>query len=217
MNESEYILIDTKTDAVTPTWLISVLNSFPTHGLYASADGVLLFKKAYQGPLTLFVPISQTWQARDLVALNGAVINDPLLNHGDALFHAISKQNDTGFWSGPYIVLPPGRYSLDVRLRISSTVSGIILQPEVDAYFLQIKTVLQYAVGGGYYAFFYPYVSPQTILGSMRIFGGNFTGIGYQDFRIEFTTTHNGYFNFGGMHASNLTGIYLQNVNLLQE
>jgi uncharacterized membrane protein len=217
MNESEYILVDTQTDAVTPTWLINVLNSSPTHGIYAAADGILLFKKGYQGPLAFFVPISRNWAARDLVSLDGNLIGDPLSPQGSDLFHSTNNQNDTGFWSGPYTVLPPGRYHVDVRLRISSPASGSIVQPEVDAYFLQVKTQLQPGVGGGYYAFFYPYLSPQTVLASMKVFGGNFTGLGYQDFKLEFTTTHNGYFNFAGLHASNVTGIYLESVSLLQE
>jgi len=217
MNESEYILVDTQTDAVTPTWLINVLNSSPTHGIYAAADGILLFKKGYQGPLALFVPISRNWTARDLVSLDGTLIGDPLSTQGGALFHSNNNQNDTGFWSGPNTVLAPGHYHLDVRLRIAYPTSGYVVQPEVDAYSLQVKTQLQSGVGGGYYAFFYPYLSPQTILASMKVFGGNFTGTGYQDFRMEFTTAHNGYFNFAGVHASNLTGIYLDGVSLTQE
>jgi uncharacterized membrane protein len=217
MNESEYILVDTKTDAVTPTWLINVLNSSPTHGIYAAADGILLFKKGYQGPMALFVPISESWAARDLVSVGGTLIGDPLSTQGSALFHSANDQNNTGFWSGPNAVLAPGRYLVDVRLRIASPASGYLIQPEVEAYFLQVKTQLQYSAGGGYYAFFYPYLSPQTILVSMKVFGGNFTSIGYQDFRMEFTTAHNGYFNFAGVHASNVTGIYLDGVSLTQE
>ncbi len=134
-----------------------------------------------------------------------------------SLFRSINNLNDSGFWSGPYTVLPPGRYLLDLRLRIDSPASEYLVQPEVDAYFLQVRTQLQSGVEGGYYAFFYPYLSPQTVLASMRVFGGNFTGLGYQDFKLEFTTTHNGYFNFAGLHASNVTGIYLESVSLLQE
>jgi uncharacterized membrane protein len=217
MNESEYILVDTKTDAVTPTWLINLLNSSPTHGIYAAADGILLFKKSYSGPLALFVPISETWAAKDLVPLRSTLVTDTLTTQGSSLFHSTNNLNDTGFWSGPYTVLAPGRYLLDLSLRIASPASGYLVQPEVDAYFLQVRTQLQSGVGGGYYAFFYPYLSPQTVLASMNVFGGNFTGLGYQDFKLEFTTTHNGYFNFAGTHASSVTGIYLESVRILQE
>jgi hypothetical protein len=167
--------------------------------------------------MALFVPISESWAARDLVSVGGTLIGDPLSTQGSALFHSANDQNNTGFWSGPNAVLAPGRYLVDVRLRIASPASGYLIQPEVEAYFLQVKTQLQYSAGGGYYAFFYPYLSPQTILVSMKVFGGNFTSIGYQDFRMEFTTAHNGYFNFAGVHASNVTGIYLDGVSLTQE
>lgn len=72
-------------------------------------------------------------------------------------------------------------------------------------------------VGGGYNILFYPYLQSPDRTASMKLYGENFTGAGYQDFHLHFTLTNNGYFNFQGIQASNLTELYLDRISLIQK
>jgi uncharacterized membrane protein len=55
ISKCDYVLVDTATDPSASTALIGKLNNL-TYVTYAAADGIYLFKRNYQGDLTLNVP-----------------------------------------------------------------------------------------------------------------------------------------------------------------
>ena len=56
IKKSEYVLVDTITDNQTSSAIIEKLNDFGNYGTYATADGIYLFKKNYQGDPIFHVP-----------------------------------------------------------------------------------------------------------------------------------------------------------------
>lgn len=48
-SNSEYVLVDAKTDSYTTTEVVLRMQRLPTHGLYVYIDGIYLFKKGYSG------------------------------------------------------------------------------------------------------------------------------------------------------------------------
>ena len=53
---AEYILVDNVTDSYTASLVIDRIENNQSHGLYAFADGIYLFKRGYRGPLPCYIP-----------------------------------------------------------------------------------------------------------------------------------------------------------------
>lgn len=54
--KSEYILVDNVTDSHTASLVIDRIENNQSHGLYAFADGIYLFKRGYRRPLPCHIP-----------------------------------------------------------------------------------------------------------------------------------------------------------------
>ena len=56
MQNSEYTLVDDVTDSATASLVIDRIENNQSHGLYAFADGIYLFKRGYQGLPVFYIP-----------------------------------------------------------------------------------------------------------------------------------------------------------------
>jgi len=57
MQKSDFVLLDVRTDTLAPTWMLKLLTSSPDFGLYAAADGIVLYKQGYHMAPIFFSPI----------------------------------------------------------------------------------------------------------------------------------------------------------------
>jgi len=112
-------------------FLVSAMKN-ASYGVYAYSDGVLLYKRNYDGPPILFNPYYATFDPIQLLPwTNGFayLVEDPTSSTGKAL--ACLHQSTFWFWFGPYVVLPPGTYNVTYRLKISSIPVGHVLTVDV--------------------------------------------------------------------------------------
>jgi len=176
----DYILLNLRNAHKTDIALAQYVIEDGEYGLFASADGILLFKKNYQGKPKLFIPYREDYGYQDLAILNGEI------NKKEKAI--ISKRGSpTGkIWYGPWCPLPPGRYRVTYRLKVSSTVPEKILK---------LQVVSQYGA---------------IILSEKELNGSDFQKAGeWQDFTLEFTIQNVAIVEFIGICLSSTTDIYL--------
>ena len=215
MLRSDYILLDVKTDTWAPPWILKILAASSEWGLYAAADGILLYKEAYHAPPAFFVPIKAVWTAHDLSLQSGAIVVDTSSTQQNVLFHW-SSQGNTGFWSGPDAVLPPGRFLLDFRIRVDGlgNNSVTILQATSSLSTLEITKITDST--GGYSLLFHESQGTPIVLRELTLRGTDFTGEGYQHFFLQFSIENKAYLNFTAAQVSGEFGLYVDQISLAQ-
>jgi len=133
----DFVLADT-----TSTWFYTIFRylndllnetSFrgTQYGVYASADGILLYKRDYTGPPVLFEPYKVTFSPSQLIIASSNMIQDNSSSTGRVLV-SLHKSNRL-FWYGPYVTLPPGWYNVTYRLKIGSSSRDHILTIDVTS------------------------------------------------------------------------------------
>jgi len=96
------------------------------YGIFASADGILLYKKDYVGDPVFYVPYLRILNHRDLKLGVGRTVHDPASYSKTVLFH--SKFDSPGvFWFGPYEIFPPGNYTVIFRLKVADLVNDTVI------------------------------------------------------------------------------------------
>ena len=215
MQESDFILLDVKTDTLAPTWMLNLLSSSPEFGLYAAADGLVLYKQGYHAAPIFFSPIEATWTSQDLHLQSGTHVTDTSSTQQTVLFHSSSEGN-MPFWSGPDTIVPPGRFVLDFRIRIDSlgVDSATLLQAAGSPSRLEITRLTDST--GGYSLMFHEVHGNPVVLGQLTVNGTNFDHQGYQDFLLPFNTETNVYLDFNAAQVSGQTALYVEQITLSQ-
>ena len=95
------------------------------YGLLASADGVSLLRRAYQGDPVVFSPFRAARDVSSFVLLRANLVVDGSSPMGSYLTPDAVSTREV-LWGGPYLLLPPGVFQLRFLLRASSTSSGPI-------------------------------------------------------------------------------------------
>jgi uncharacterized membrane protein len=108
----EYVVIDIKS-----RWSSAPVSSSPSfvevvnkllvsrsYGLLASADGVILYKLNYSGPIKVYEPLRMEFRCTDLLVKGGT------LSIGKEKVSVYEPSKGKTFFYGPYITLPPGTY-----------------------------------------------------------------------------------------------------------
>lgn len=215
VQESEFILLDVKSDTLAPTWMLNLLSSSPEFGLYAAADGIVLYKQGYHTAPVFFSPIETTWTAQDLRLQSGTHVIDTSSTQQTVLFRSSSEGN-TQFWVGPDTILPPGRFVLDFRIRIDSlgTDSATLLQATGSPSRLEITRLTDST--GGYSLMFHEVHGNPVVLGQLTINGTDFGHQGYQDFLLTFNSETNVYLDFSATQVSGQSALYVEQITLSQ-
>jgi hypothetical protein len=215
MLRSDYILLDVRTDTWAPPWMLKVLAASPEFGLYAAADGILLYREGYHAPPAFFVPIQSVWTAQDLRPQSGTIVVDTSSTQQSVLFHSSSEGN-AAFWSGPDAVLPPGRFLLDFRIRIDGlgNNSVTVLRATSSLSTLEITKIIDST--GGYSLLFHESHGSPIVLSLLTLKQRNFNGEGYQDFFLQFSLENKAYLNFTATQVSGEFGLYVDQISLAQ-
>jgi uncharacterized membrane protein len=129
----EYVLVDVK----SPTFTWGLFGSYSDgvtymimhdgqYGILAAADGVLLLKKGYSGPIQYYVPQKDTLDYGELIPKLGTVTRDYTSVSGKVI--ASKPESSIGFiWYGPYKYFVPGNYSATFRVKTENQTCGLLL------------------------------------------------------------------------------------------
>jgi uncharacterized membrane protein len=129
----EYVIVDVKSPTFTwglfgsysdgVTYLIMQQNQY---GILAAADGVLLLKKGYSGPLQYYVPQEDTLDYGDLIPKLGTIVRDYSSVSGKVI--TSRPESSIGFiWYGPYKYFVPGNYTATFRVKTENQTCGLLL------------------------------------------------------------------------------------------
>lgn len=221
MNQSQFILLDTKSggtsDIASTTWIINTLRATPTHGLYVSADGVLLYKRGYVSQLFYFSPINQTLTAGSLTLLSGNIVRDSLSYDGYALHSTADNKTVGPFWTGPGQILPLGGYRVDFRIKVANNYPGELLKLGVVSARAGVNVTKTGDSKTGYNLQFSLLRGPAILNASTSVYRSNFAAINsYQDFTMNFTLSENAYVDFTGALLAAQSNVYLERITLTQ-
>ena len=89
------------------------------YGILASAKGILLLKRGYDGEPVIFVPYSAEYDYKTLIVDKGRVISDSSSVTGKVLYHSSDDGVGT-FCHGSFNILPPGLYEATFTIKINS-------------------------------------------------------------------------------------------------
>ncbi len=152
--EPDFILIDIKLEFYKspppyPPYIIFLPNFLRKHrnyGIYAEADGIVLYKLNWTGSPVFYEPYVRILTYKELKLGTGHTAYDKSSYSKRILVH--TKHDATGvFWFGPYELFPPGTYEVIFRLKVSEIVNETILILDV-ATNLGSKILAQVAVNG---------------------------------------------------------------------
>ncbi len=161
------------------------------YSLIESIDGILIYKIGTTITPVL-EPISMSFNYRDLIVDSGSVIADSSSQSGFVLTHE-PNDSPSGFWHGPYVALPQGRYEVTYKIRSNEVVDGHLLT--LDATF----------------------DSGQTLLARRHVYGHDLTPDTWNDIKLHFSVEQPKVsVEFRGTYASNMTKQYLDFIELKQ-
>jgi hypothetical protein len=163
-------------------------------GLLAQANSLLLYKRGYEGNLSIYFPYTRTINWQELYFINATIISDSTAVSKKILLHNASSGFGETFWYGPYIGVPPGEYEVRFRLKIANLTDEYILSLDVFDY------------------------SHGKVLAKSIITGYNFSSANtWQElilpFKLDELATQ---VEFRGLLVSNTTDIYLDYIALNQ-
>lgn len=116
----EYILVDFQSDLFSSGLVFPLIKESQQFKVFASDDRIVLFKKDYMGEAKILSPYRATFSHSSLFLYSGEKIEDP-----DSISKTIMHFNgESGssplFWFGPRCLLPPGNYSITLRLKVDA-------------------------------------------------------------------------------------------------
>ena len=176
-----------------PKWCDAQISS--NYGLILNANGILLYKNGYTGPVTYFEGISFTYTSTDVEPITGTVIQEPIpfgtpTTKTEVLLHNITDQN-LQFFKISQKALPPGNYDLTAVLKTSSTTHNELIT--ITALDKEMQSLFIQQIGGNDF----------ETANKWQVFTFNFT-INQPTF-IEFTAS-----------ATNHALVYFHSLNILQ-
>ena len=217
INKVDYILLDIKSDPIATILTLRYINC-SNFGMYASVDGAILLKRYYNNTPVYFKPLEEVFDYSNLHLVNGNITKDKTATNGKAIVH-LRKHGTGDVWYGPYVLLPPGRYEVTFRLKISNnSSSNDLITLDVTYFNYAIRITYVGTESMGYHLKFKsePTGIKKTLV-SRRISAHDFSRLDvYETFSLEFTVNSFGYFEFRGMNATNLGDIYLDEITLYQ-
>lgn len=122
----DFILVDGVTDPHSASVASQWLRENGGYGVYASADGIILFKRSFNGTPSFYVPVSWTLDESVLTSQGTLVTKNSTATSGGS-----THTNSTGFssWvsSANPLILPPGQYNLTLSLKTLTSYSGNLM------------------------------------------------------------------------------------------
>jgi uncharacterized membrane protein len=191
----EYVLVDLK----SPTFTWGLFGSYSDgvtymimhegqYGILAAADGVLLLKKGFSGPLQYYVPQEDTFDYGELIPKLGTVIRDYTSASGKVI--TSRPESSIGFiWYGPYKYFAPGNYSATFRVKTANETCGLLLDVAYQEGVILVR----------------------------KDFGNQLSVTdGWKDFTLDFRLPELGRLEFRGINVSNNTQVSVDYVKVEQ-
>src|SRR5438309_1709167 len=215
--QSSYCLIDSTFYPAGPTLVLERIGLYARFGILAKADGVILFRQNYSGPLALFVPQIAQFDYRTLTLESGSVVEDPSSQSGLVLYENATTTGGS-FWFGPGLFLAMGNYSVSFRMKIGGPTMGSALNLSV----VERPAVFTYEMRGSDAIGYIPDVSltygSELPLRSVSLVGTDFSTPGiYQDFVLRFRVSVPGQYGFVGDNLARGVPLYLDSIKLIEE
>jgi uncharacterized membrane protein len=119
LGKVDYVLVDIKSDPFASSMVFSLMQEYYDFKVLVSADGVVLFKKGFQGNAIILAPYEARYEYSDLSLYSGEVIRVPNSSSSLVLHITGSNTSTPMFWYSPRSLLLPGEYNVTLRFRFS--------------------------------------------------------------------------------------------------
>jgi len=190
MKSSHFTVLAGASSTVSPQEALEDEIESGDYGLFASADGILLFKRGYSGSPVLYVGRTDVFEADQLttVSQDSEVEYDPTSYSGSVIVHTANEL--TGFvWFGPYGYYFTGEYQATFRMKTDS--EGLNCVVDVAAY--------------------------GNVIAQRNLTSSDFKTLGiWQEFTLNFKISGLQSMEFRGICESNNTGVALDYVRVTQ-
>ena len=212
-----YVLIDPFNDPAS-AYLVFLLLKPNGFALQATADGALLFARDYSGSPQVISNYIRTYNYTNLSLLCCRSAKDP-----ESVSHWVFSHESTSgisgdFWTGPWVLLPPGNYRLDFRLRLLASTSDYVLTLGVVSYKMNVGQGHAGIPGQGVALSFPVYPDPlPTSYSTTLLHRADFATTQYVTISLSFTSDNFRFFIFPGMNVSSSADIRFDNIILTQE
>lgn len=212
-----YVLIDPFIDPASAYLVYPLLkqNSFT---LQATADGALLFARDYPGSPQVISNYVRTYNYTNLSLLCCRSAKDPESVSQWVFSHESASGISGDFWTGPWVLLPPGNYRLDFRLRLLASTSDYVLTLGIISYKMNVGQGHAGLPGQGVALIFpiYPDPSP-TSYATTPLHVADFSTTQYVTISQTFNTDSFRFFVFPGMNVSLGADIRFDSIVLTQD
>jgi len=190
MKSSHFLIFGGFLSAESPNQVLEEAIKNGKYGVFASADGILLFKKDYNDSAVLFVPRVDVFSSNHLIPVfrNSKVVVDPTSYSGRTIVHEPNDSNGT-IWFGPYAYFFTGEYSATFRIKTKSE---------------NLNLIIDVADSG-------------EIICEKRLNSSDFVALGeWQEFTLNFTIVGLKRMEFRGFCISNNTHVALDFIKVTQ-
>lgn len=161
------------------------------YSLIMSYDGILIYKIG-ASITAISEPIIMSFDYEDLIMDSGNIIVDSSSQSSLVLTHRPSELS-SGFWHGPYVALPQGKYEVIYRLRSDQV---------FDTHLLTLDVTCD---------------AGQTLLARKYVYGHDLTPNTWNDVKLQFSIEQPKItVELRGTYASNVTTQYLDFIKLKQ-
>ena len=113
------MLVDLRSDPSSSRIIFSLMQTNYKHRIFVSADGIYLFKRGYGGESVKLAPYVIRYNPYNILFYSGERVEGFNSTSGVVLLFNGSKGSVPILWYTPRGILPPGNYTVTLRLMIS--------------------------------------------------------------------------------------------------
>ncbi len=211
----DYLLADLSTSFVEAALIVSWPGVSENYSVVASGDGAVLLEHGLHA-LESFVRVNRTVAALGVIRENATLAQDPAASTGWALLH--ENLTTDHFWFGPYLILPPGNYTVAYRLKVDRLSVGPVVALPVLLHPLVIDAqVIEYGSTGQQVFFTANQSAGQVTVAVHTLYGQAIpSGGAYFWVSTTFDVRSLGVYEFPGHDATGSLRMWFDEVNVLQ-
>jgi hypothetical protein len=121
LSKVDYVLVDVKSDPFTCSVVFPLMEANRGFKAFVMADGIILFRHNYTGSALVLAPYDLRYDYTSLLLYSGEITTSQKSVSSLVLHFDGSQGYSPMFWHTPRCPLPPGRYSVTMRMRINGT------------------------------------------------------------------------------------------------
>jgi uncharacterized membrane protein len=220
VNRVDYIFLDLFNgwDPGRNSLILSLTNG--KFGVLGYSDGIILLKRDYAHEPLIFKPLTQVFNYRNLMVQNGFLAYDNSSQTGKVLVGVhIPRSNNTDFWWGPYVILPPGEYKVTYWLKSSKGIlpnDSDLLTIDASVFIFRVKMFIVNIkeTGAKYIDVHYESTSKKITFPGMTLKGNMLSPNEYKPFSIIARFDVFGSYEFRGMNLTSPIPIFLDRIEI---